>query len=455
MSSTRCRPPKAAISSSTLGRMRLSMMWPAISTSSTKTAWPVRGVFELMPLLRMRRSRKGELYSTRPHREQQSAGCAERIEPITLDKRRRPAPPVRRGRRRKTIAASRAARIEKGKRQEQCFREMAFHDDPLRPRQRQGGHRGRRAGDARQHDHEARYAQDSLDARQQGAGGICGIDGRRVCPARAVRGQGQELPGKHAARRDRARARLAHRPRAAPLGSADDRGQRRAHAIDYGARRRDPADRRRGGNRLGGRLRHGRRTGPDPRDGIAGRRGRPPIARNRRRDRHLHQSGNRRGGIAVPEMTPREIVALLDQHIIGQDDAKRAVAVAIRNRWRWQQLPAEMRKEVTPKNIIMIGPTGVGKTEITRRLAKLINAPFIKVEATKYTEVGYHGRDVESMARDLVEAGVTLVKARKRREVEEQASAKVEDRLVDLLVPAAPEWQGDDEDEAKKAERRQ
>jgi ATP-dependent HslUV protease ATP-binding subunit HslU len=153
-------------------------------------------------------------------------------------------------------------------------------------------------------------------------------------------------------------------------------------------------------------------------------------------------------------MTPREIVALLDQHIVGQEDAKRAVAVAIRNRWRWQQLPPDIRKEVTPKNIIMIGPTGVGKTEITRRLAKLISAPFIKVEATKYTEVGYHGRDVESMVRDLVEAGATLVKTRKRREVEEQAKARVEERLVDLLVPAAPEWQGDDEAEAKKAEKR-
>jgi len=156
----------------------------------------------------------------------------------------------------------------------------------------------------------------------------------------------------------------------------------------------------------------------------------------------------------VPEMTPREIVALLDQHIIGQDDAKRAVAVAIRNRWRWQQLAPEIRKEVTPKNIIMIGPTGVGKTEITRRLAKLISAPFIKVEATKYTEVGYHGRDVESMARDLVEAAVTLVKARKRREVEELARQKVEERLIELLVPPQPEWTGDNEGEARKAEKR-
>jgi ATP-dependent HslUV protease ATP-binding subunit HslU len=153
-------------------------------------------------------------------------------------------------------------------------------------------------------------------------------------------------------------------------------------------------------------------------------------------------------------MTPREIVALLDQHIIGQDDAKRAVAVAIRNRWRWQQLSPEIRKEVTPKNIIMIGPTGVGKTEITRRLAKLISAPFIKVEATKYTEVGYHGRDVESMARDLVEAAVTLIKARKRRDVEEVARQKVEDRLVELLVPPNSEFTPDDDAEARKAEKR-
>jgi ATP-dependent HslUV protease ATP-binding subunit HslU len=156
----------------------------------------------------------------------------------------------------------------------------------------------------------------------------------------------------------------------------------------------------------------------------------------------------------VQEMTPREIVALLDEHIIGQDDAKRAVAVAIRNRWRWRQLPEEIRREVTPKNIIMIGPTGVGKTEITRRLAKLINAPFIKIEATKYTEVGYHGRDVESMARDLVEAAVTLVKGTKRQELEENAKQQVEDRLVALLAPAAPEWNGESEADQKKAEKR-
>src|SRR5438309_7144693 len=120
-------------------------------------------------------------------------------------------------------------------------------------------------------------------------------------------------------------------------------------------------------------------------------------------------------------MTPRQIVAELDRYIVGQDAAKRAVAVAIRNRWRRQQLPAELRKDVTPKNIIMMGPTGVGKTEIARRLAQLVGAPFYKVEATKYTEVGYVGRDVESMIRDLTEAAVGLIKAEQRRLVETKA----------------------------------
>jgi ATP-dependent HslUV protease ATP-binding subunit HslU len=147
----------------------------------------------------------------------------------------------------------------------------------------------------------------------------------------------------------------------------------------------------------------------------------------------------------VPELTPREIVAELDRHIIGQDDAKRAVAIALRNRWRWNRLPEEIQKEVTPKNIIMIGPTGVGKTEITRRLANLMDAPFIKIEATKYTEVGYYGRDVESMVRDLVEAAATLVKRRKRAEVEQKAADRVEDKLLELLVPA-PGWDGPDEE---------
>jgi ATP-dependent HslUV protease ATP-binding subunit HslU len=134
-------------------------------------------------------------------------------------------------------------------------------------------------------------------------------------------------------------------------------------------------------------------------------------------------------------MTPREIVAELDRFIIGQHSAKRAVAVAIRNRWRRQQLPDEMRNEVAPKNILMVGPTGVGKTEIARRLAKLTGAPFIKVEATKYTEVGYYGRDVESMVRELVENSIGIVREQERKTVEEDAKQGVEEKLLDLLLP--------------------
>ncbi|MCH8343823.1 MAG: ATP-dependent protease ATPase subunit HslU [Planctomycetes bacterium] len=139
----------------------------------------------------------------------------------------------------------------------------------------------------------------------------------------------------------------------------------------------------------------------------------------------------------MKELTPRQIVAELDRHIIGQDQAKRAVAVAVRNRWRRRQLDPELAREVAPKNIIMIGPTGVGKTEIARRLSALVNAPFIKVEASKYTEVGYHGRDVESMIRDLLELGVSMVRAEQADVVREQAEAAVERRLVSLLLGEA------------------
>ena len=138
------------------------------------------------------------------------------------------------------------------------------------------------------------------------------------------------------------------------------------------------------------------------------------------------------------ELTPREIVAELNRHIVGQDNAKRAVAVAIRNRWRRQQLPDDMRQEVAPKNILMIGPTGVGKTEIARRLAKLTGAPFIKVEATRYTEVGYYGRDVESMVRELVENAIGLVRQQEKEKVRDEAQRRAEDRILDLLAPAPP-----------------
>ena len=140
----------------------------------------------------------------------------------------------------------------------------------------------------------------------------------------------------------------------------------------------------------------------------------------------------------MKELTPRKIVEELDKYIIGQKNAKRAVAIAIRNRWRRQQLSDELREEVLPKNIIMIGPTGVGKTEIARRMAALVKAPFLKVEASKYTEVGYHGRDVESMIRDITEIGVNMVKAEMIQNVQEKAEKMAEERLLDLLLPPVP-----------------
>jgi ATP-dependent HslUV protease ATP-binding subunit HslU len=153
-------------------------------------------------------------------------------------------------------------------------------------------------------------------------------------------------------------------------------------------------------------------------------------------------------------MTPKQIVAELDRHIVGQTAAKKAVAVAIRNRWRRQQLPADLRKDVTPKNIILIGPTGVGKTEIARRLAQLVGAPFVKVEATKFTEVGYVGRDVESMVRDLVEAAVGLVRVTQREKVKEKAAERVTERLLDLLVPPMKTTTWEPEAEKEETEKR-
>src|SRR6202140_4823585 len=143
--------------------------------------------------------------------------------------------------------------------------------------------------------------------------------------------------------------------------------------------------------------------------------------------------------LALDEMTPREIVAELDKYVVGQQAAKRAVAIALRNRLRRQKLPPEMAEDVMPKNILMIGPTGVGKTELARRLARLANSPFLKVEASKFTEVGYVGRDVESMIRDLVDISIDMVREERLDEVADRAELNAEDRLLDLLMPPQPE----------------
>src|SRR5438067_6899449 len=139
--------------------------------------------------------------------------------------------------------------------------------------------------------------------------------------------------------------------------------------------------------------------------------------------------------ITLDELTPREIVAELDKYVVGQHEAKRAVAIALRNRMRRQKLAPELAEEIMPKNIIMIGPTGVGKTEIARRLARLANSPFLKVEASKFTEVGYVGRDVESIVRDLVEIAIDMVREERLEEVEDKAELNAEERLLDLLLP--------------------
>jgi len=166
---------------------------------------------------------------------------------------------------------------------------------------------------------------------------------------------------------------------------------------------------------------------------------------------------------ALENMPPRQIVSELDKYVVGQGPAKRAVAIALRNRWRRQQLPLEIADEIVPKNILMIGPTGVGKTEIARRLARLARAPFLKVEASKFTEVGYVGRDVESMVRDLVDIAFQMVREERREAVREQAEANAEDRLLHLLVPSrpltgyapSPETEGEDSAERTRDKFRQ
>jgi len=151
-------------------------------------------------------------------------------------------------------------------------------------------------------------------------------------------------------------------------------------------------------------------------------------------------------------LTPRHIVEELDKYVIGQHNAKRAVAIALRNRWRRQRLPEELRDEVMPKNIIMIGPTGVGKTEIARRLARLVQAPFLKIEASKFTEFGYVGRDVDSIIRDITEIGINMVKNEMTEQVQEKAALLAEERLLDLLLPPIRTSPGFDQPSAEQQE---
>src|SRR5262245_33115433 len=158
----------------------------------------------------------------------------------------------------------------------------------------------------------------------------------------------------------------------------------------------------------------------------------------------------------MSELTPRQIVAALDRYIIGQGSAKRAVAVAIRNRWRRLQLPEGMREEVGPKNILMIGPTGVGKTEIARRMASLVNAPFLKIEATKFTEVGYVGRDVDSMIRDIVELAIGMVQREQTEVVRAKAEEQTEERILEELLPEEPvDLVADAESQARRSRTRE
>lgn len=178
-----------------------------------------------------------------------------------------------------------------------------------------------------------------------------------------------------------------------------------------------------------------------------------PISPQRTVDVLLVKPILMRDPIHVEELTPRQIVAELDKHIIGQDAAKRAVAIALRNRWRRTQVAPELRNEITPKNILMIGPTGVGKTEIARRLARLANAPFIKVEASKFTEVGYVGRDVESIIRDLADVAVKMTREAELEKVRDRAERAAEDRVIEILLPPARNPDPDERSDANDSTR--
>src|SRR5205814_4638849 len=321
-----------------------------------------------------------------------------------------------------------------------------------------------RPGDAGRHRDEGQREQSPGLERRQDPRRFRGSVGRRVHAVREVRGEARALSRRPAAGGRGARQRLALGPRAAPPRGAAGRSGQGARLRDLGVGRADRARRRRPGDRVGRQLRPRRGASPAAAVEALAQGDRAAFARDRRRHLRLHQHAHHDSGALmagptrVPdektpaaaaeqeeqlpwleELPPRKIVAELDRYIVGQEVAKKAAAIAVRNRWRRTQAPDDIRDEILPNNIIMIGPTGVGKTEIARRLARLAGAPFLKVEASKFTEVGYVGRDVESMVRELVDVAINMVRTEREDDVYPQAEARAEERLLDLLLPPLPQ----------------
>src|SRR5439155_9199805 len=328
--------------------------------------------------------------------------------------------------------------------------DVSQHDHPCRPPPRPCGAGGRRPGDLRPDCCQAAREEAPSPLQRSHPRGLRRLRGgflRAVFPLRIEAGTVSRQPR---ALGGGACQGLAQRPHpAAPRGDA----HRARHDVDLpavGHRRPHRARRWDRRDRIGRALRAGGRQGA----GKQYRSQRPCNCRkvdgHRGRNLHLYERGYRGGravvAIYLPQttrtsagaLTPRQIVAELDKYVVGQTAAKRAVAIALRNRMRRQKLAPELAEEIAPKNILMIGPTGVGKTEIARRLARLAQSPFLKVEASKFTEVGYVGRDVESMVRDLVELGVDMVREERLEEVRVKAGQNAEDRLLDILLPPRP-----------------
>ena len=316
-------------------------------------------------------------------------------------------------------------------------------DHPVGAARRQGRRRRRRAGHARQHRHEGeRAARCGACTTARSIAGFAGSAADGIALFERLEGKLKEASGNLHARRRRAGQGVAHRSRAAPA-RGDARRRRRASAPSSLSGTGDVIEPDGGVVAIGsgGPYALAAARALVETTTLCAARDRRARAQDRRRDLHLHQPATSRSRSCrcrceIPRaLTPRAIVEELDRYIVGQRAAKRAVAIALRNRWRRQQVAPELRDEIAPKNIIMIGPTGVGKTEIARRLAKLVPAPFLKVEASKFTEVGYVGRDVDSIVRDLVEISVKLVKDEEQAKVRARAREAAEEKLLDLLLP--------------------